>query len=340
MKLAVKIAAILALTVGLVAVWLHGLDLDRTFEALASVPAGAVLAAAALGLLHVPARALRWRALLDVGGPPTPFRELVAATAIGYAVTFAVPGRLGEVVRPGILSRRTGVPFGATLASVVFERLLDLATLLALLAVHVTLSPTHATPGLRKATWTAAAGVGLATAVAIALHRTQRSRLDRLVHALARRLPGRLGRGFERLGLTGLRGFDSLLRPGAWWRLPVLSLVTWAGPAAVYTACLGGLGASLPWTSPAVLLGFGAVGIALPTPAGIGGFHELATHAGSVHLGLSPETAAAVAVLAHATSVVPVLALGLYFCWRDGMSWSGLRRVAAAADERAEEQDA
>src|SRR5262245_9003741 len=68
--------------------------------------------AALVNLGHNVFRALRWRWLLDPVSPDVPFRPMFVAIVLGYMTTWILPGRIGEVVRPGLLSARTAVPLG------------------------------------------------------------------------------------------------------------------------------------------------------------------------------------------------------------------------------------
>ncbi|MCB9766257.1 MAG: flippase-like domain-containing protein [Alphaproteobacteria bacterium] len=76
-------------------------------------------------------RTVRLRALLD---RPVPFGPLFSINSIGYLAINVVPLRLGEFVRPYLLMERQGVPFGASMAAIFVERLVDILCLLALLA--------------------------------------------------------------------------------------------------------------------------------------------------------------------------------------------------------------
>jgi len=330
MKLTLRVTIVLTLTALLLFAWLRALDGASLLEALGEANPLLLVLAGLAGVLHLPARAFRWRALLDVGGSVPPFRELVLTTAVGYFVTFLIPGRIGEVVRPALLSRRNEVPLGAALASVVFERMLDVAVLLSMLMTFLLFSPGMASPELRQlGVWLGLfAMVGLA--VGIFVHRHWRSKLDVVVSGIARRLPGRTGTLAEKLGLTALRGFDSLLKPGAWWRLSLLSLLTWLPCLLCYAITLVACSALSTWTAPFLVTVAGALGIAIPTPAGLGGFEAIVTHTLESILHVEPTRAAAAALLVHATSVLPVFLLGLYYFLREGLSMKSLKSAAAA----------
>ena len=60
---------------------------------------------------------------------------LIDAVILGYATSWVVPGRLGELVRPALLAGRQRLPLGPCLGSVVADRLLDGMAVLALFVV-------------------------------------------------------------------------------------------------------------------------------------------------------------------------------------------------------------
>src|SRR5258708_33474033 len=57
---------------------------------------------------------------------------------MGFAASAVLPARAGEVVRPIVLARRTQVTLSSSFASVVFERVIDLATVLVLFLFYCT----------------------------------------------------------------------------------------------------------------------------------------------------------------------------------------------------------
>src|SRR5207247_1250591 len=69
-------------------------------------------------------RALRWNNLLAplrVRIPPGP---LLAISSVGFMAILALPARLGEFVRPGLL-RKHGASASAALGTVAVERIVD-----------------------------------------------------------------------------------------------------------------------------------------------------------------------------------------------------------------------
>nr|MBA3394114.1 flippase-like domain-containing protein [Deltaproteobacteria bacterium] len=80
-----------------------------------------------LGLLVVVqlCRALRWNNLLAPLGVRIPTGPLLAISSVGFMAILALPARLGELVRPGLLRRRGDLSASAALGTVAVERVVD-----------------------------------------------------------------------------------------------------------------------------------------------------------------------------------------------------------------------
>src|SRR6266446_3951007 len=109
-----------------------GVDWSEALQALAHANYLALLPIFPLSLWTLYIRAQRWRFLLRPVGRPA-MRTLVAAVNIGFMANMVLPLRIGEVVRPVLVSRREGVPLSGVLATCVLERVFDLFTVLLLL---------------------------------------------------------------------------------------------------------------------------------------------------------------------------------------------------------------
>jgi uncharacterized membrane protein YbhN (UPF0104 family) len=91
-------------------------------------------------------------------------------------------------------------------------------------------------------------------------------------------------------------------------------------------------GLDLPFHATFLLLGFLTVGVAVPTPGMVGGFHEAYLLALTQAFGVDKQTAAAAGIAAHAFTNIPVLLLGLLFLGREGLS---MRKVARMSEQEA-----
>ena len=134
----VLVAASLAL------VWWRGPDWDAVAGAFTVVHWWWIVVALALNLASVVARALSWSTVVAqaLPRPHPPFPRVFSAFAIGLLANAVLPGRIGEVARVAVLTRRQPRGRGdtATLVGTVFaHRLLELIPAL-LLVVYVLLT--------------------------------------------------------------------------------------------------------------------------------------------------------------------------------------------------------
>src|SRR5206468_1137111 len=110
-------------------------DPQALSAALLSASWPALALAAFLNLAHNVFRVLRWGLLLTPVRPRVPFRPMFSAVILGFMTTLLVPGRVGELVRPALLSAREDLPLGPCLGTVVADRLLDGVAIVALFAL-------------------------------------------------------------------------------------------------------------------------------------------------------------------------------------------------------------
>jgi hypothetical protein len=71
-----------------------------------------------------------------------------------------------------------------------------------------------------------------------------------------------------------------------------------------------------------LVIGFLTVGVALPTPGAIGGYHYMCSLALTTLFGIAQSPAAAVALVAHAISFLPVTILGIFLFLKAGLTVS------------------
>ncbi len=324
---ALRTVASLGLAVALFAYFFRRAPLDQVVAALAGVHLPSLVAAVACALLSYALRALRWGLILRPAGR-APTLPLLGSTAAGFAVSTVLPARAGEVVRPLLLASRSRLPAAATLASIATERLLDLASVLALFAVGVVLARhsllASALPALGRAAGVAALALALGIGLVAALVRKEAT----VVSLLTARLPGRVRTRAARVLAHLVAGIVAVREPRTLAELLVSSFCVWM------PVCW-----QLQWTGRAfhlhfslaatfVVLGVSVLGLAVPTPGGVGAFHAAVQFALTAILGIDLEIATAFALVHHAVCFFPITALGLAYLAASGASW---RRAAVGA---------
>ncbi len=272
--------------------------------------------------LGIVARSIRWRVLLgDYGvGLPILFRTLV----IGLMVNDILPGRLGELARVFLLVRKANVPAGASLASIVIERVLDGIALTALLALAIGLA--GGADWLFELALVSSGIFAVATAGIMwaALDPTHAGGLARRIAAVA---PKRLEERLDRLIDTALVALAPVRDPGSVVRLLGWSMVAWLLEAGMYLVIM--IGFLVPGGVPAALMGTAVANLATLVPSSpgyVGTFDFALKGVLEGWFGAASGAAAGYTLVVHAMLIVPVVLAGLFFLWQEDLSLPELGR--------------
>jgi uncharacterized protein (TIRG00374 family) len=301
-------------------------DVGRTASVLARtnpLPLVAVLMVVAVQLL---VRSYRWRWILprSADGRPIPTRRLVPPLLVGYLGNAVLPARLGEPMRAVLVSRRERVGVAEALASVLLERIVDVASLalVALVAAAVVGAPAWI---VQAAGFAALVGMG-AVAVLATVGMAPILALVRRVPAVGRK--PRLAEAFSHLDR-----FAHTLGGGHRRRVIgfafVLSLVAWLLDATTFWLAGQAVGAELGYAGAALISGIAVLGTAVPSAPGYVGTFELAGAAVASALGVPAEHGLALALVVHVLTLLPLAAGGAISLAAMG---TGLAEVARASE--------
>ena len=272
-------------------------------------------------------RSARWGLLLPehTVSTPTLFRALV----VGFTVNNLLPVRMGEVARAYLLSRWCRVPYGATLASLIVERILDGLSLAALLLVSLMFLPApHYLLLVGALTGTGFCLGGLVLALAA----WRASALSTLVRLVTRPLPPRLAGGALRLAENFARGLLLVHDPGRLARVLALSVLAWCFELSLFYVLMAGF--ALP-ASPALAFLVGSAAnfatLVPSSPGYVGTFDGVLIKVLSDAAGVATAPATAYALVVHATLFLPVVLLGTLVLWRSHMSF---QQITHAPEEQ------
>ncbi len=316
---------IAALTLALVAWFLRGINFRSLGQALANAHFGLIGAAVLVTLQTYTFRAWRWQALLaPIGGAS--FRNSFRITVIGFTASNLLPGRLGEVLRPYLMSKAEPVRAAAALATVLIERLLDLATVMLLFGVFLMTSAVDVGPDVKWA-GLAASVVAVVALSGLVFGAGRPDTLRRIADALAARLPARLADVARRFAHMLVDGLAVMRQPRQLVVAVFMSLCLWLSIAAGIWLSSRALDLTMPFPATFLIMMYLVVGVSVPVPAGVGSFHFMYQLAVTTVLGAGREQAAAGAIVLHAVSFVPISLLGLAFMAQDGWTLARLRGV-------------
>jgi uncharacterized protein (TIRG00374 family) len=326
---------ILLLTFGLLAYFLRDANMREVWAE--TRRADPILLALALGATFATyvLRAFRWQYLLAPIGP-TRFSTAFRTTVIGFAASAVLPARAGEVIRPYLLARREGLRATAAFATVILERLLDLLAVLLLFAgfvlfgaAGVVADPSELMRVKAGGAMAGAVAIGVAAVFfALAGHP---GRLGRLMLRIERVLPGPLARAAARFVQTFAEGLAVMRQPGRLVAALLLSIPLWLSIAAGIWLTSKAFHITFPYTASFLVMTMLVVGVAVPTPGAIGGFHTFYQFSVETFFAAPHDRAVGAAIVLHAISFVPVTILGLGYMLSEGLTLTGAMRLAESA---------
>lgn len=339
MRSHVRTVVVIVLAAGLLALFLHNVDLWGALAAIAHArPAWLALSLATM-FVNLAIRAFRWQYLLEPLGSAT-FGNAFRATAVGFAASSVLPARAGEVIRPYFLSRHESMSATGAFATIIVERLLDTVTVLLQLALFVFLFGREASAAsavVYSAVKWAGASAAVIAFVALAVLFVLAGNPERFAATMARLervLPSALAGLIARIAEKFARGLGIIRRPGRLLAAFALSIPLWLSIDLGIWAVTMAFGFTVPFTGSFLILAFLVIGVAVPTPGAIGGFHEAFRLAATTFYAAPDDAAVGAAIVLHAFSVGPALLLGLIFAADAGLNLSRMRHIADAATEQ------
>ncbi len=324
------------LAVVLLSFFFKGSDMGGIIASLAEADLLLIGVAVSITMVTYLMRALRWKYLLAPVGQPR-LRTCFETTVIGFMINFLIPpGRLGELARPYLLARREGFSASSALATIFLARIFDLITVIFLVGGWLLLGPAprgadsqEAISGLQIGGFAAFAGTGIALAAMFAFVRWRKRSLE-MIQTVVRFLPQRL----EPLAMHFLEAFNTglgvLVDRGNLARAGVLSVALWLNIAFAFWVGASACGIEIPFGGTLLVIGFLTVGVALPTPGAVGGYHVMCALALTLLFGVDDSQARAAALGSHAIGFRPVSSLGMVLFAREGLSFKEVKTIGGS----------
>ena len=333
MRVHVRTAIVLALSVAMLAWFLRGADLGQVWSEIQNGRVGLLVLAVGITLMTYVFRALRWQYLLRPLGRP-PFSAVFRTTVIGFAVSTLLPARAGEVVRPYLLARRAGFSATSAFATIILERVLDLITVLLLFGFYLAFY-TPAVSAEHSATFTALKSGGMLAAVAsviglafMMLVAGHPEKLAAWALRVERVLPAKFAAAMAQFVRTFLEGLAVVRQPARLVVAGLLSLPLWLSIALGIWATSQAFHIDMTYPGAFLMMAVLVVGVAVPTPGSVGGFHKAYQIGAVAFFGVANDKAVGAALVLHAISFVPVTIGGAFFLAQEGLSLSGVRGLA------------
>jgi uncharacterized membrane protein YbhN (UPF0104 family) len=90
---------------------------------------------------------------------------------------------------------------------------------------------------------------------------------------------------------------------------------------------------AIPFTGSFLFLALLTLGVAVPTPGAVGGFHEAFRVGATMFYGAPNDAAVGAAIVLHLFSIGPALMLGLFFAAQEGLNLGTMQRLADQAEQ-------
>lgn len=319
----------LGLVIGSLALYLawRGLEWSQVIQVLAH--ANWFDIALAFGTIILVFILMAWRWQLVIAQPEASYRTAWTSLFVALMVNNLLPGRAGEVVRPLLMARQTGIAQGYLLAKALVDRAFDLVVLGTWSLWMLLFIPT--VPWARQVT---VSGIVICAVVLMGVLVLRVPVVQhKLLHGEIRWLPVGLRARVSKLREDFHMGLQNMRV--SWWALTALTLFIWGLVGVSLNLTLQALSLSLDLRSLVllgVLLNLGALIPALPGQIGtyqliaiwvLGGF------------GIEKEAALSFAVAHHALWYVPSTLMGVVSLGYTSISLRQLLRFHGTSSEGA-----
>ncbi len=298
------------------AIW-RGPDLSGVGDAFRSVRWEWVAAAILINLLSVVVRSLAWGIILREALPGSQVRQrsVFAAFSVGLLGNAALPGRVGELARVAVLSRRVRRPGAwATITGTVFaHRMFDVVAAAALVVytLYAAKLPQWAVPGLAIVL---GIGLGLLVAGLVVARRHH--------HTIAEEYGA-----VRRMLLLARQGLVVLRQPGPALAALFLQLVGWGLQLAAVFATFKAFNIEAPISAAALVLVLMNLAGLFPLWPGNVGLVQAAVALPLIQYGVAYPHGVAFGFGLQAIEASVGIGLGLVFLAREGFTFAMLKRM-------------
>jgi uncharacterized protein (TIRG00374 family) len=330
MKLSVGTKVTISSIIGLVCLWLAArrVDWGEVGAALQGFDRGWLVAAVVVSLLIQVLRALRWKLELSPL-KRLPFPMVWQVVAVAYMMINVLPFRIGEPVRPLLMSWRSGLKVSAIVGNWVFEKMMDTAAIVVF--VHLALVTADLPEWAHHASKASLTAFLVMLAIVVGFWLRGEAFFDATV--------GRwLSREAREKALRVLRNARSGLEILPNRRLValvfVLTLALWALPVLSSYVLIRGFGFDIPASTALVVFVAISIGTALPSPPGMFGVMQIASVVALGLFGVPQAEALAYGILLNAIQFITLVAQGLIAMPFVGTSVGEITRAAVGCEEQ------
>lgn len=313
-------------------------DWDGFWRACRQVRWPLIIVATLIIYTNAVVRALRWSIFLKPSLPPAerkPWYTLIGSQFIGFAA-LAVFGRVGELIRPYLVSRRTGLSVSSQIAVVAVERIFDLAAFGLLFAGNLLISPELSTLPFHERFHQfgyAIAGMTSVLIIFVVAVRLAGPTVANIAGKIGRSISPRAGDVASAKILEFRDGLNTIGSASDFLIVALISLLLWVSVAAAYIITMRAFPSpvhDLTISHCLLLMGFSIVGGIVTLP-GIGGGAQAMTIGALTRLFHVPaELAASAAIIMYLVTTFNIVLPGLIYARVESVNLGSVARDAKA----------
>jgi uncharacterized protein (TIRG00374 family) len=277
-------------------------------------------------------RAVRWRFLL-LPLKKTRLGNLFPATMIGYMANNILPARLGEFIRAFVLAEKEGLSKSAVFATLVIDRLFDGFTVLLILLFTFFTVQLPAGMGSMQHSLVVGGYVTLALYVLVVsfliVLKRRTHQTIKLIGKFLQPFPAKFAEKVIPLLGSFIGGLRLSSRASELFALIFSSILIWAFAICPVDLMLRSFGIFLPITASMFIMVFLVFAVLVPAAPGYVGTYHAACVYGLMAFNIQKEKALSVALMIHGINFFPVILVGLYYLWRDNISFREIKENSA-----------
>ena len=313
---------------------LQGLNLGQVWYYIKTGNYWWLIPSVAIYFFGVWARTWRWHYMLRAL-KPIPLGRLFPVVCIGYMGNNIYPARIGELLRAYVLKRKEEVAIGASLATILVERIFDGVIMLLFVFVGLPLAPFIPAEWRQFVILFSLLFFG-ALAIFFVLAASPRRAQAVYNWAIDRLLPERFRepvRGFADRFMEGLY----FLRSGRDVAMIfVTSLVVWLAETGKYWFVMHAFDFEVSFFVLMLMNGVVNLFTTIPSAPGyLGTFDEPGIEVLKA-FGVNADIAGAYTLVLHAALWLPITLLGAFYMWRESLSWSDLGKASQVTRKQPE----
>ncbi|MEW6455427.1 MAG: lysylphosphatidylglycerol synthase transmembrane domain-containing protein [Acidobacteriota bacterium] len=332
----IKIFLTLLITLLLLFFFFKNTDLKEVHYHLKKISSISILSFILFVFLSFVIRAFRWKYMLINQKENIKFSNLLSAIIIGFAISYSIPGRVGEVVRPVLIGYKENINKSFAFGTVVVERLFDIISAIFLYGTFLFWSlfandslykDKEVFKIIKKGSIFAFSLVFSLIFLLFIFHKNK-TFLRSLIFFFMKPFTPKIKQNVLNIGENFLNGINCFFyNKKNLFFIIFYSIFLWTFISFSYWFFLYFTGIKIPffYSFPYILILI--VGASVPTPGMVGGFHA-ASKIGLVSLfSLDENQAIGITLILHIIVVVTTIFLGILFSWKEGLSISKFKSI-------------